>query len=337
MTSFSIFLPVRNGWPYVQDCVASILAQTHPDFKLTILDNQSTDETMSWLKTLSDPRIRVQSSTSSLSIVESWARILHAPKREYMTMIGHDDLLGPGFLAAIAELIRQHPDASLFQTGGHMIDSDGRTLRRCSPVPGSEDAAGYLRARLDFDRDVFGTGFVMRSQDYERVGGIPAFEKLFFADDALWLLLMRGSYKAGDPVDHFAIRLHPKSESASLPAVWGTILKSLGQFHAFLDTYVQGDADARNVVRELGPAFLLGYHRNAYIYALIEASLVGRPIAEPTRIQIESSLATYTGFGAKELRASAKVRAVGFLNRSPLRGTVPWLWNLYNRIKNRPR
>ncbi|MGE4239670.1 glycosyltransferase family 2 protein [Ramlibacter sp.] len=337
MTSFSIFLPVRNGWPYVQDCVASILAQTHADFELTILDNQSTDETGPWLKTLTDPRIRLQSSTSSLSIVESWARILHAPKREYMTLIGHDDLLGPGFLAAVDALIRAHPDAGLYQTGGRMIDSEGRTLRACSVPPEREDAAGYLRARLDFDRDVFGTGFVMRSRDYERVGGIPPFEKLFFADDALWLSLMRGSYKAGDPADHFAIRLHLASESASLPSVWGVILRSLAQFQAFLQSYVPGDARAAEVVRELGPSFLLGYHRNAYIYALVEASVAGRPISEATRNQIESSLAAHTGFDGSRIRASARVRAVEFLNGSPLRATVPWLWTLYNRIKNRPK
>ena len=45
MTQFSIFLPVRNGWPYVQQCVESILNQTYPHFELVILDNQSTDNT----------------------------------------------------------------------------------------------------------------------------------------------------------------------------------------------------------------------------------------------------------------------------------------------------
>lgn len=335
MTSFSIFLPVRNGWPYVQDCVASILAQTHGDFELTILDNQSTDETGPWLRTLTDPRIRVMSSTTSLSIVESWARILHVPKREYMTLIGHDDLLGPGFLAAIDALVRQHPDARLFQTGGSLIDSEGRTLRACRPVPAREDPADYLRSRLNFDRDIFGTGYVMRSDDYDRAGGIPGFEKLFFADDALWLSLMKGSFKVSDPGDHFSIRVHPKSESASLPSVWAAILKSLNQFHLFLEGYIDADPKARAVVRELGPGFLLGYHHNAYIYALVEASQAGRPIAQATRQQIASSLAACTGLGSDALHGSVKVRAVALLNRSPLRRIVPWLWGLYSQFKNR--
>ena len=32
MSRFSVFLPVRNGWPYVQECVESILGQSWPEF-----------------------------------------------------------------------------------------------------------------------------------------------------------------------------------------------------------------------------------------------------------------------------------------------------------------
>ncbi len=57
MTRFSICLPVRNGMPYVKDCVQHILQQTCGDFELLILDNQSTDGTAEWLRSLTDPRI----------------------------------------------------------------------------------------------------------------------------------------------------------------------------------------------------------------------------------------------------------------------------------------
>ena len=68
MTQFSIFLPVRNGWPYVQECVESILNQTYPHFELVILDNQSTDNTTAWLQGITDPRVRLHASSESLSI-----------------------------------------------------------------------------------------------------------------------------------------------------------------------------------------------------------------------------------------------------------------------------
>ena len=208
-------------------------------------------------------------------------------------------------------------------------------MRACQAVPERETAAEYLRSRLNFDRDVFGTGYVMRSADYDRLGGIPSFERLFFADDALWLILMRGSYKVNDPGSHFAVRIHPKSESASLPSAWAAILKGLGQFNDFLGRYTEDDADAREVVQKLGPIFLLTYHRHTYIYALVQACQARRPISAATKKQIESSLAACTGLGGTDLRRSAKLRLIEILNHSPLRGSVPWLWSAYSRLKNR--
>lgn len=337
VTRFSICLPVRNGWPYVQECVESILRQTYPHFELHVLDNQSTDNTMSWLMTLNDPRIRIWRSSAPLSIVDSWARIKDIEKQEFMTLIGHDDILDSRFLAAIKDLIDRHPDAGLYLTRGRLIDSDGKTIRSCRPVPERETAAGYLEARFTFQRDVFGTGYVMRSADYDRLGGIPGFEKLFFADDALWLSLLRGTYKVTDPAEHFGVRIHPGSESASLPSAWSSILRGLRQFSDFLRNYVEADDATRAASEARGPTFMLAYHRNAYIFALVEACQAGRKISPDVVTRIRSSLAVCAPALEHDLRRSAKVAIIEVFNASPLRGLIPQLWNVYYRLKNKAR
>ena len=335
MIRFSIILAVRNGWPYVRECVESVLAQTYPHFDLIVLDNQSTDNTMTWLKTVDDGRIRLFASQAALSIVESWARARDVEKQEYMTLIGHDDTLDPDFLMTIKALIDRYPDCALYQTGSRLINAEGNTVRRCKPVPERETAAQYLRSRFTFQRDVFGTGIVMRSADFDRLGGLPRFEKLFFADDALWLSLLGGSSKANDPAEHFAVRIHPKSESASLPSVWSSILTGLGQFADFLPTFVQTNPEARAICASLGPDFMLTYHRNALILALVEASQAGRRIDPAAIARIEQSLARTAPSRAGMLGRSPKVAAVTALNASPLRFAVPMLWNLYSRFKTR--
>jgi hypothetical protein len=337
MTRFSVCLPVRNGWPYVRECVESVLRQTYPHFELLVLDNQSGDETLSWLTSLDDPRIQISRSLQPLSIVDSWARIRTAEKQEFMTMIGHDDILDPGFLAAIKALIDKHPKAGLYLTGGRLINPEGRTIRSCRPVSEQETAADYLKARFTFQRDVFGTGYVMRSADYDRAGGIPGFEKLFFADDALWLNLMCGRYKVADPTEYFAVRIHPGSESASLPSAWRSILTGLNQFNDFLHSYVAADAQAGDIVDGLGPGFMLAYHRNAAIFALIEASQAGGSIAPEVVEKLEGSLARCAPSAAGRLWRAPKVGVLRALNASPARELIPVLWTLYNQLKNRAR
>jgi hypothetical protein len=335
LTQFSVVLSVRNGWPYIKECVESILAQTYPHFDLLVLDNQSTDNTLPWLKTLKDGRIRLSTSTDDLSIVESWARVKDVAKQEYMTLIGHDDTLDRDFLMTIKALIDRFPDCTLYQTGARFIDAKGKTIRSCRPVPEHETAAQFLEARLTFQRDVFGTGYVMRSVDYDRIGGLPPFEKLFFADDALWLSLIGNACKAADPTEHCAVRIHPKSESASLPSIWKPALTGLSQFSAFLDSFLADNADARAVYARHGTGFMLSRHRTFYAFALIEASQHGRRIDPEVTDRFEASLARLAPSLAGRLRRSAAITAIAMLNASPFRPAVPWMWRAVNAFRSR--
>jgi glycosyltransferase involved in cell wall biosynthesis len=331
LTKFSVILPVRNGWPYVQECVESILAQDYPQLDLIVLDNQSTDNTVPWLKSLSDSRIRLYSSSLPLSIEDSWARAKDVVKQEYMTLIGHDDTLDSVFLSAIKGLIDRDPKAGLYLTGSRFIDSNGKTIRSCRPVPERETPAQYLEGRFTYQRDISGTGVVMRSADYDRLGGIPHFERLFFADDALWLSFMQGGYKAFDPTELFAVRMHPKKESTTKPSSWRSLLTGLNQFSDFLQGYLESDGEARAMAAKYGPRFMLRYHHNLYILALVEACQSDRKIDPVVTEQISASLAKCAPTATGGLRSSAKVRVVEALNATHLRRLVPRLWMAYHR------
>jgi glycosyltransferase involved in cell wall biosynthesis len=332
LTRFSVILPVRNGWPYVQECVESVLTQTYPHLELIVLDNQSADNTVPWLKSQSDSRIRLYHSMAPLSIVDSWARAVGVEKHEYMTLIGHDDRLDPGFLDAIKRLIDRCPDAKLYQTGSRFIDSDGKTIRSCRPVPERETPAQYLEGRFTYQRDITGTGVVMRSADYDRMGGIPHFERLFFADDALWLSLMQGGYKAYDPAELAAVRMHGKKESTTKPSAWRSLLLGLNQFSDFLQGYIQHDREARAAVAGHATAFMLRYHQNLYILALVEACQSGRKIDPAVTEQIAASLAKCAPAAAGALQSSPKVAAIAALNATPFRPVLPHLWEAYHRF-----
>lgn len=328
MIRFSVFLPVRNGWPYVKDCVESVLSQSYPELELVVLDNQSSDDTVPWISSIEDARVRLITSPRPLSIEESWARIKSCSKYEYLTMIGHDDVLDRRFLETIRQLIERHPQASLYQTGARLINGAGKRIRGCTPAPERETAADYLRARLELRRDVSGTGFVMRSTDYDRLGGIPAFERLFFADDALWLSLMSGSYKAADPAEACGVRIHAKSESASQPSIWRSMLLSLQQFAEYLGALGKREEACREVLDRLSASFMLNRHRAAYVYALLEACREGRRLETSSVRAIEGSLARTAPAYARSLHRSPTVAFLKIANALGLHRSVVGLWKL---------
>lgn len=243
---FSVFVPVRNGGHLIRRCVASILDQSHGDLTLTVLDNASADGTPEWLTTLSDERVRVRRSTTALDIGASWERILDEPKHEFMTIVGHDDILDRDFLSTITALAYERPDAGIYHTHFRIIDVNGVPLRRCRPNPPEETAAGFLESRLRFDRDSFGTGYVFRSGTYDAIGGIPPFPALLYADDALWIRLMRDGPKITAPEELFSYRQHAASTTCQTPPE--TSLDGLVSFTTFLASEARHNLTLREVV-----------------------------------------------------------------------------------------
>jgi len=258
LPTFSIILPVRNGGEYVKDCIASILAQSNPDFELLILDNNSNDGTSEWLASLIDQRISVNRSETNLSIEENWGRILTAKKNEYMTMIGHDDLLERDYLATMSGLIAQHPDATLFQTHFNYIDNKTKFIRACKTMPPALTASAFLERVLENRIDIMGTGFMMRSKDYDNFKGIPAYPNLLFADFELWLSLIGKGYLAVSPKTCFSFRIHQSTTSVSADIKFND---AFDRFISFLEKLSASDAECAAVIREKGRDFLLFYCR----------------------------------------------------------------------------
>ena len=214
MTKFSIVLPVRNGGEYLKSCVKSILSQTVPDFNLEVLDNCSEDDSIQWLQSLNDNRIRIYSSDKPLTIENNWKRITTIPKNEFMTFIGHDDLLDSNYLGVMDHLIRKHPSASVYQVHFRYIDTQGNIVRSCKPMDEIQTAPECFAFFLSNMYEL-SIGHLVRSKDYDGVGGIPPYPNLLFADLELWIRLIEKSYKATSMEECCSYRIHQRSTTKS--------------------------------------------------------------------------------------------------------------------------
>jgi len=212
-----ICLPVRNGGSHLPAAIASIRAQTDGDWRLAVLDNRSTDDTPARVRAAGDPRIALYEAEQPLSITASWDRILPLvaaePADRLVTLIGHDDLLKPDFVATIRRLAREDPSATLFQTQFELIDGDGAPIRPARPIPLREEAGDLLAALCWGLRDSFGTGYAFRAADYVRVGGIPPLPRLLYADHLLFARLTALGHKRCADTLGCSYRLHAGSAS----------------------------------------------------------------------------------------------------------------------------
>ena len=239
---FAVFLPVRNGANYLAQAIDSILAQSVTDFALVILDNRSSDDTVAVARRYADPRITVIEGTADLGIYESWRRVHDLLAAgdftpEFVTIIGHDDILYPDFVQTISDLIAAYPDASLYQTHFDLIDGQGRVRRACRPIPTREFAKDFFLSRCWAMRDSFGTGYVFRACDYVKVGGMPDLPLLLWSDDLLIIALTSLAYKACAGPASFAYRLHYGSASGAVTAgKFVSLTKALSMYVTDIET-----------------------------------------------------------------------------------------------------
>ena len=314
---FTLIIPSYNGGDYLKECVASIRAQTCPDFTLAVLDDGSTDGSLEWLGGLDEPRLTLYPAPAHLGIVGNWGRALEIPKAEFMTIIGQDDLLGPDYLAVMDALTRKHPDAGLYHAHFRFIDKQGKVIRPCRSLPARETAAQYLTALFTGSRDTYGTGYLMRSARYEALGGIPAFEKLLFADDALWMALMDGSYKATAPEECFSCRLHPASASGGTG--WQSWLAAMPPYAAFLADTAARDPDFSRAYADHASGYFEGWQRSLWTLALTRATRQNRRV-EPDALQAITDIPGRmpTGLrldGGQGFAAGTGMRAREWINR----------------------
>lgn len=236
MPLVSVVLPVRNGGGYLAGAIDSVLSQTFTDLELIVLDNASSDGSIEALplSVVTDPRVKILKSDTDLTIETNWARIVPAIERgeicgEFMTLLGHDDILLPNFLELLVALARSAPECALYQSHFIIIDRHGKRLRNCKPVPVRETHMDFFLARAWDVRDSFGTGYLFRTHDYLAANGIPPYPRLLCADDMLWVRLMQNGGKACTPDIGFAYRFHLESASAqATPRKYIDLLSAVG-------------------------------------------------------------------------------------------------------------
>ncbi len=324
MHKFSIILPVRNGGQYVKYCVQSLLAQTYQQYNIIILDNNSNDGTVEWLQSLQHQKIIIYTSSQSLTIEQNWARALEVPTNEFITLIGHDDILKPDFLATIEQLICLHPNASLYHTHFNFIKANGSIHRPCKPMNNCIQLHELLTGFLNQSIDSMGTGYVMRFLHYQAIAGIPTkYPNLLFADFELWINATAKGYMVVSPKNCFAFRVHQSVTSTTADSL---LHKALSMYVDFLQTLKNNSAVCKNAIDTNALQFLLSYVKG-FCHRLLRTDFKSRyPLTVKSFVKSTYLLADKLDIKAVYFpKKKASIWIAIFIDSNPLTRTL-FLW-----------
>ena len=120
----SVVLPVFNGEQFVLQAINSVLCQSYKNLELIIIDDHSTDNTISVCKGIQDPRIRIFSfSENSGGPAKGRNLGVQSSIGEFIAFIDADDIWAPEKLSIQLEIIAKQ-DCYMISSKKIIIDDN---------------------------------------------------------------------------------------------------------------------------------------------------------------------------------------------------------------------
>lgn len=136
MSKFSVIIPLYNKEEFIENSLNSVLTQTIQDFEIIIIDDCSTDRSLSIVKQFTDKRIKIIEHPKNKGLSASRNTGIKTANAEYIAFLDADDLWKPGFLEKIEFLIENYPQASLFATKYDVLLKNNKILEHQFQING---------------------------------------------------------------------------------------------------------------------------------------------------------------------------------------------------------
>jgi hypothetical protein len=112
----TVLMPVHNGETHLAEAMQSILRQSLRDFEFLIIDDASTDDSVSIIEDFKDSRIRLIQSPARLKLSGALNLGLDHAQGRYIARMDADDISLPHRLEIQASFMEQHPELGLCGT-----------------------------------------------------------------------------------------------------------------------------------------------------------------------------------------------------------------------------
>ncbi len=99
--AISVIVPIYNAGKYLAPCIRSVLAQTFTDFELILVDDASTDDSLSVCRSFADCRIRILTNSVNQGLSMTRNVGIDNACGHFFTFLDADDLIHPGFLKSV--------------------------------------------------------------------------------------------------------------------------------------------------------------------------------------------------------------------------------------------
>jgi glycosyltransferase involved in cell wall biosynthesis len=221
----SVVVPVFNGEAFIRDCIASVLAQTHPPCEIVVVNDGSTDGTGAALLEFGS-RIRVIEQANRGRSAARNAGIA-AAGGEYVAFLDADDRYAPGHLQALAGAA---PGAEIVHDAVRLpylteIENRAVTRRRAGDRPLDH----LYRFQVAIQASMVHREWLLAQR-------VSFCDRLEIAEDALffWSLILLGARIAFVPAEGVRIGIHAGNTTHDLVRTYRSTRLAYEQLDRFI-------------------------------------------------------------------------------------------------------
>lgn len=116
MNHFSVIVPLFNKQNHIARAINSIIKQENSQFEIIVVDDKSTDDSVSIVKNLKDKRIKLIELNKNMGASAARNEGVKAASYDYISFLDADDEWDNNFLANTQTLINKFSEANFFST-----------------------------------------------------------------------------------------------------------------------------------------------------------------------------------------------------------------------------
>lgn len=180
---FSIIIPLYNKEASVAETLNSVLAQSFGDFEVIVVDDGSTDESLSIVRTFTDSRIKVYSKTNGgVSHARNYG--IERANKAYLAFLDADDSWDSNYLEEMSKMIERYPECGMYNCAYRAIKG-ARILIESPNIPDGI-VHDYFKTTLTLNNMISWTSATVLKKEVIAVTGMFPVGMVSGEDSYMW-------------------------------------------------------------------------------------------------------------------------------------------------------
>lgn len=236
---WSVIIPVFNCATYLEEALASVLAEGRApaDMEILVIDDHSTeDDPEEVVRRLAGGRASFIRQPENVGKIRNYETGLAASRGYFIHQLHGDDRIRPGFYDEMEDAFRRFPEAGAFFCEAHYIDATGELIGRTGRLQQQTGIVADFLAQIVVAQRIQTPSIVVRRTAYETLGGFDRRLDVF-EDWEMWIRIAT-RFQIGFLAETLAdYRVAPGS-STSTSMIRGTRVAALRRMLEIVDGFL---------------------------------------------------------------------------------------------------